>query len=363
MAVQDQFSATYSDARGKFLAGCLRSGTPVTSHPNPTTGPLGEALYTDVTRLGAAEAERVVMVISGTHGVEGFCGSGVQVGLLESADAPAVPAGVAVLLVHAINPYGFAWLRRVTEDNVDLNRNFADHDAGAYPDNPGYNQLAAALVPQSWDDASRAATQKVMDDYATLHGQFALQAAISVGQYRHKDGLFFGGHRPTWSRRTIERIVGQELAHARHVALIDFHTGLGPYGYGEPICMQGPEEAAFARARAWFGEDVTSPKGGSSSSADVQGTLAEGLFALAPQAEWTAIALEFGTKPVPDVMDTLRADAWLHNDGDPGSAQGREIKANIRDAFYPDEPQWKQQIWARGTEMVARAYDGLAGSD
>ena len=30
---------------------------------------------------------------------------------------------LAVMMVHAINPYGFAWLRRTTEEGVDLNRN------------------------------------------------------------------------------------------------------------------------------------------------------------------------------------------------------------------------------------------------
>lgn len=359
MDIKDQFSATYSDARGRFLAGCLGSGAQVTHYGSPVSGPGGEGLFTDVARLGPADAERVLMVISGTHGVEGFCGSGVQAGLLGNANAPALPEGVALLLVHAINPYGFAWLRRVTEDNVDLNRNFVDHGVRRYPENPGYDHLAEALVPRSWDGAARQTAQKAMDEYGERHGLFALQAAISVGQYRHKQGLFFGGHGPTWSRCTMENIAGSELGRARHVSLIDFHTGLGPYGYGEPICLHEPEQPAYERARAWFGEDVTSPKGGSSSSADVTGTLAEGLFSSVAHAQWTGIALEFGTKPIPDVIDALRADAWLHSYGDVKSDLGREIKTTIRAAFYPDEAEWKQRIWARGAEMVERAYRGL----
>ncbi len=359
MDIVDQFSANYSDARGKFLAGCLGAGAQVTHYRNPVAGPDGEALFTDVARLGPAAAARVLLVISGTHGVEGFCGSGVQAGLLENTDAPTLPDGVALLLVHAINPYGFAWLRRVTEDNVDLNRNFLDHEAGGYPENPGYDQLADALVPEIWDEAARALAEQVIDEYGERHGLFALQAAISVGQYRHNQGLFFGGQAPTWSRRVMEQIVKAELGEARHVGLIDFHTGLGPYGYGEPICLHEPDQAAHKRARAWFGEDVTSPKGGSSSSPDVRGTLAEGLFNCVGHAQWTGIALEFGTKPIPDVINALRGDAWLHNHGEVKSAQGREIKATIRAAFYPDEADWKRKIWTRGADMVKRAYRGL----
>ncbi len=360
MDITEQFSAHYSDARGKFLAACLGAGATVTNQKNPAAGPGGEALYTDVARLGPADASRIVMAISGTHGVEGFCGSGVQVGLLENSEAPRLPDGMGLLLVHAINPYGFAWLRRVTEDNVDLNRNFVDH-AAPYRADGGYDQLAEALVPRHWDEQAQAAARETIESYGEQHGLLALQAAISVGQYRHPTGLFFGGDAPTWSRRCMEHIARDTLGNARHVAIIDFHTGLGPYGYGEPICMQDPDEEGFARALAWYGEDVTSPKSGSSKSADVKGTLAEGLFDLFPDVNWTGIALEFGTKPLEEMINALRADAWLHNDGDLKSAQGLAIKAEIRAAFYPDEEAWKRKIWARGAEMVGRAYDGLAG--
>ena len=67
-----------------------------------------------------------MVIISETHGVEGFCGSGCQVGFLVERVYEGLPKTVGVALVHALNPYGFAWLRRVNEDNVDLNRNFRD---------------------------------------------------------------------------------------------------------------------------------------------------------------------------------------------------------------------------------------------
>ncbi len=53
------------------------------------------------------------------------------------------------------------------------------------------------------------------------------------------------------------------------------------------------------------------------------------LFFLAERARE---ALEYGTQPVPDVMLALRADNWLHLHGDVGSAQGRAIKRQVRDA-------------------------------
>jgi len=34
----------------------------------------------------------------------------------------------------------------------------------------------------------------------------------------------------------------------KSVAIIDFHIGLGSYGFGEPICGRHPDEAGQARA-------------------------------------------------------------------------------------------------------------------
>ena len=73
-----------------------------------------------------------------------------------------------------INPYGFAWTRRVTEDNVDLNRNFVDHDK-PYPRNDGYLAIADAVLPQEWSEASKAETERLFAAYAQKHGAFGLQ--------------------------------------------------------------------------------------------------------------------------------------------------------------------------------------------
>jgi hypothetical protein len=162
----------------------------------------------------------------------------------------------------------------VTEDNVDLNRNFVDHDKG-YPKNDGYLAIAKAVLPREWNDASRAETERVFADYAQKHGAYGLQGAISSGQYTHPDGIFFGGSTPTWSNRTLRAIARKELARARRVGIIDFHTGLGPFGHGELICAVPPTSKSFARAKAWYGDEMTSPEGGTSTSAVVVGIMTD----------------------------------------------------------------------------------------
>ncbi len=356
------FSNSYAEARGRFLEACHRAGATVESHECPAPGPEGETLLTDVAWLGPASAERVLVTISATHGIEGFCGSAVQTGWLEAGLAKETPEAVALLQIHAINPYGFAWLRRVTEDNVDLNRNFLDHDA-PYPVNPGYEALKDVICPPEWDDGVIAATQAALDAYAEVHGPRALQTAISGGQYSRPEGIFYGGSRPTWSNPMLREIFASRLSGARHVAVIDYHTGLGPYGYGERICIHDPGSEGLERALQWYAGDVTSPALGTSSSIELTGFNVMGMEQALPKGTaLTAVALEYGTIPSRDVRIALRADNWLHLHGDPGSGKGRAIKQQIREAFYQDRDDWKEMVWERAVETQRQALEGLAES-
>ncbi len=360
MRASSYFSTDYGQARERFIEANKAASAKLGSYLCPSKGPDGESLTTDVAWHGDKDAERVLVTISATHGVEGFCGSGVQTGWLESGRYKDLPDGFALLQIHAINPHGFAWLRRVTEDNIDLNRNFVDHDS-AYPQNDAYSELADAICPKTWDDATISETQKTLRAYADKHGEKALQSAISGGQYSHPDGLFFGGNSIAWSHKTLLEIFSGYLGNAKQVALIDYHTGLGPRGHGERICCHRPGNDDLKRAMEWYNDDVTSPYLGTSSSVELNGVNVFGMERSLRHAAITVIALEYGTQSSPEVNQALRADNWLHLYGDVGSKQGREIKQQIRDAFYQDADDWKSDIWNRAVETQDLAIKGLAG--
>ncbi|MGH6928559.1 MAG: M14 family metallopeptidase [Dongiaceae bacterium] len=375
MPIVESFSSSYAEARAKFRAAAAAAGAEVATFSNQAPVPVGEVcdmsglkpvpnaepLSTDVAWIGPREATRLVYAQSGTHGVEGFCGSGIQVGWLEHKLFRELPAGTALLLAHAMNPYGFAWQRRVTEDNVDLNRNFVDH-AGDYPVNEGYEALRDAICPPDWSEPARAAADGVLMSYARDHGEMALQAAISSGQYSDADGVFYGGRGETWSNRTLVELLRRHAGNVRHVAFIDLHTGLGPYGVGEIMNNHNPGEPAFDRVAQWFGGEATSIDAGSSSSAPVSGDTTLGVVRALPQADVTAVTLEYGTVPLKDVLDAVRADNWLHVHDDLRTRAAREIKAQIRGAFYPDKDDWKRVVFERSVDVLRRALAGLAQS-
>jgi Protein of unknown function (DUF2817) len=366
MKIPQYFSATYAQARRKFLDAVQAGGGAIDSYVNPNAkGANGEDLATDVARFGDMNAENLFIACAGTHGNEGFCGSGCQIGLIEEGIVKARPQSVAVLLVHAINPYGFSHIRRVTEDNVDLNRNFQDF-AKPLPENLRYSEIHDLLVPSDWDGPGRVKADAALQAWRDDNGIAAFQAVVAGGQYTFPEGMFFGGQRATWSNQTFRAIVEKHGAAAKRVGLIDIHSGLGPTGYGEPICIVAPNTPGFERARVWWGDEVTSVTDGTSKSPPVAGPLIGSIEDSLPAAEVTAIGLEYGTVELLQVLDAIRGDNWLYARGlksglSMDSALARDIKKKVRDALYVDTDDWKEKVYARGADFTLRAYRGLTG--
>lgn len=354
------FAPNYAEARARLVDAAERRGLPLLSHTHPTAvGPAGEALVTDVVDLTRPGAERALVLVCGTHGIEGFAGSAIQLDRLERLRALA-DSGTSVVLVHALNPYGFAHLRRVNEDNIDLNRNFVDH-AGP-PDCSDYELVHPALVPDDWDGPAREAADAELAALVGEHGLRFVQAAITGGQWRHADGLFYGGDAPAWSNRTWRQIAATLVPGHRHVAYIDIHTGLGERGRAEPIFRGGRDPEALDRARRWYGDELTLSEDGTSSSTPITGNTASVVADILDDALLTAITMELGTRSGFFVLGALRGDNWRHVHGDPGGAASAEVTGQMVEAFCPDDEKWQAAVLEQGEELVERAIEGLARS-
>jgi hypothetical protein len=363
MSVSEYFASTYAEARDKFLAAAqaARARTAVYALPN-LRGPGNEELSIDVAKLGPHDPDAVLVLLSGTHGVEGFGGSGCQVGYLTDQLHEALPPGTGTLLVHALNPHGFAWLRRVNENNIDLNRNFRDFSR-PLPGSSAYEAVHDCLVPNAYDGPERRAADDAIEQYVADRGIAEFLAAVTGGQYTRPSGLFYGGTAECWSNRTFRRILKEHVPATTNVlAVLDFHTGLGPIGYGEPIYV-GFDDMGLQRARKWYGCEVTSTSKGTSTSAVVTGALSEAFLDLDPKLQVTHLAIEYGTRPVLEVIAALRADNWLHTIKDCETPFRGEIKREIRNAFYVDTPAWKAAVYGRSADFVLRASRGLRNSE
>lgn len=355
---ESAFSASYEEARSKFLEASRAFGGRVESFAHPQPGPDGRPVYCDIAWHGSRRPEKLLVTISATHGVEGFCGSGAQVAWLVEREP--LPADTALLQLHAINPQGYAWLRRVTEENVDLNRNFVDF--ANPPRNPGYEELHPILCPTTWHEGTAEEMQRGLDAYRAAHGMDQLRTAMIKGQYKYADGIFFGGSEASWSHRLLKDIIAEHCAGVRLAFVVDYHTGLGPRGQGERFCDNLPGTVGWELAERWFDKDLTSSHIDPSLSQVLHGINYDGILEAAGDTLVIMVALEFGTLPLPQVRLALTADNWLHRFGKVDSALGQAIKAQIREAFYGDDPAWKSDVLRRSFETQRLALRGLAGS-
>lgn len=354
------FSATYAEARARFLAQARTSGRAVESHVHPhVCGAQGEDLAIDVVALGVEASASLLVVSSGMHGVEGFAGAGCQLALLQDPlfEAALRQSNVTALFVHAVNPYGFSHLRRVNEDNVDLNRNFRDFTPPPAA-NEAYAGLHRLIVPDAWPPPPENA--QALGAFVARHGARELQAAVSRGQAEFADGLFYAGRAPAWSNGVLREVLGRHGSRREALGWIDLHTGLGAWGHGEKI-LNGPnDEATIARARRWHGDDVTTMYDGSSSSAQVSGASFHAALEACPRIEFTGLTLEFGTRSFAEVFEALRAEQWLVNHAPADDATRRAIKARLRDAFHDERDVWKAMVYGQARATVLQALRGLA---
>ena len=149
--------------------------------------------------------------------------------------------------------------------------------------------------------------------YRLAKGKEWLRRAISLGQYAHPQGLFYGGNSDAWSNRTLREIAETHLSSAKRIVLIDFHTGLGEYGAAEVIVGEPPGSGVYQRAKKWWGNIVKSPDAGDSVSPPIKGSLKYAFARMAPDTEVTAVSLEFGTYPPSEVFWALWQENFVHH--------------------------------------------------
>lgn len=354
------FSDNYPTARERFRSASKVAGAALSEYVHPLPGPQDTVHATDCAWFGPSNAKRVLVIISATHGAEGFAGAGPQLDWMLNVGAYGLPADTAALVIHGICSWGYAWMRRCTEEGVDLNRNFIEFD-GSLPENPGYDELAHLFVPSEIAGAALQDAQRQLDAWRDKHGEPAYLTARGAGQYRHPGGLFYGGTEPTYARRLTERIIADfSLPERRGVGVVDLHTGLGPYGYGELISGHDPNTPGVDRNRRWYGPNVAEPKKGTSITVPLKGMSQEGWGRLIGDA-LTFVSVEFGTLPPAGMQRALAQDHWLHNRGsvDWNDAETRRIKTEMYEAYCPLHGDWRDMVMARCRQVTRQALEGL----
>ena len=355
------FSPTYASARARFLLAADRAGARVDTHVNPVaTAPDGGSVTTDVAILGPDDAETGLLIISGTHGPEGFVGSAAQVALLEELACAAARPAYRLVLIHAINPWGFAHVIRTTESHVDLNRNFVDWTRGPVA-NERYDELHPILCPTDYSDAGLQRAEEARRAWVTANGIDAFVDVMAKGQYGRPDGAHYGGTGPEWSNGALQAIVERHLGRVAKLAVIDWHTGLGEPGEPFFLCFNEPGSEGWERACNWWGRDQVETKAGydGAKRPAYQGLLFYGVQRFASQAEVTGAVIEFGTLPLDRMRKTMAIEYRLKFAGEIPVEERKALEVELREAFSPSSPAWQASVLGHAIEIQHQTIAGL----
>lgn len=353
------FSPDYASARKRFRESAEACGCVMKSYPIGHDGPDGQPLTIDVAISVDGDPSRCLLLSSGIHGVEGYFGSAVQLGLLNEwkRNADARPRHRWVM-IHAVNPYGMAWRRRVNEDNVDLNRNLLEGGESFAGRPDGYDRFHALLNPAKKVSVLEPLRLKFIAAILR-HGLRRIQHVVSAGQYDYPKGIFFGGHQPTVSHRILAEHFESWLGEAQRVVHIDFHTGLGRRATYQMLVDHPVSKAQLDWLEKTFGKDVVRAMGPGSVSAVLRGSFGLWAHRRASGRDYRYAAAEFGTYGAIDVVTALRIENQCTQWHPPASAATERARARLLEVFSPASADWRRQVLERGTKIVCEAVAGL----
>ena len=338
------FSEDYTTARRRFLETANAVGASIHTLQLTSRTSDNEPLSIDIAWVGTSTPARALIHTSGLHGVEGFAGSAIQLALLEQGLS--VPSDGAILLVHTLNPYGMAWLRRVNENNVDLNRNFITSDEKRTPASAPYRQLDPLLNPTSPPSVDNFYAK--VGYYALFYGLRRLKQAIAMGQYEFPKGLFFGGSRLEMGPSLYQSWLADKLPSLKRGFAIDVHTGLGRSRQESLFLRRAPIQTDVLADK--LGRDLISDAAGSGVGYDIQGGYANCFEVLPEGAEMHIVTQEFGTYPSLLVLHALREENRWHHYGDGTIAH--PVKRRLKEVFAPKSPAWRETVIMKGVSFT-----------
>ncbi|TWT62080.1 DUF2817 domain-containing protein [Rubinisphaera italica] len=351
---------TYRIARERFLEATEQAHGKVNSLIHPQKGPEQEELSLDVAQTGDPQAKRVIVISSGLHGAEAQLGSAVQLAILEYLKSNELPTDVRIVLLHALNPWGFAYVRRVDEQNVDGNRNFLIQGESYQTDeNELYGQLDQFLNPADQSQLQRSFLLQA-GQLLLKHPYQKVFKAIASGQNRFPHGLFYGGDAPNWTTRQFTEYFPAWIAGATHCCHLDFHTGLGKYGRGE-LLIDTPLDEQTQRwlKEAYSGESLHSFHKQNEPPYQARGSISRWVHSNSTASHTISACAEFGTYSSLKMLKTLRQENYYAQFGAPDSKAFQSARKKLQEAFCPSSNRWRQNVLERGVSLIRSAIENV----
>jgi hypothetical protein len=371
------FPSDFDQSRKRFWENCRRQ---VASPDDfcarfPIASPTDKDLTIDYGFFSRGN-DRLIVIQSGIHGSEAIPGAAVQELVLKEYLTRLLDRHFDIFLIHALNPYGFKYVRRTDEFNVNLNRNFAADAKDYAKKNPDYERLRSLFEPTG---PVRDAGLSALGIQARFIGRVIgdgfnatpLTIGLDSGQYRHPKGMNYGGQAPaqqvTFLRNTLAPLMARPY---RKILFLDFHTGLGKNG--ELAIIEGvhpPRELLdefIQRMHPQEQDGIAIHSGSDAGFFPTSGDVIDFVPGLVRPADPRVLALtmEYGTMGI-DTISQLRSASRMilenraHFYPCPAHAGApcAEIREDFRRLFSPPDQAWRLKVMREADLVFSRLLD------
>lgn len=362
---------TYEECRSAFVRAVEsldRRFDAVEIYRIPVEGSKEPGLTTDIVYLPAREEpENLVVLTSGTHGIEGFVGSAVQRMFIEDLLRDDWLDETGILVIHALNPYGMKVYRRVTENNVDLNRNCSADPSLYDTPNDGYARLDGLLNPKeaaNHRSVRNRHLQWIVIQQIIAQSMAVLRQAIMQGQYDEPRGVFYGGNRLEPQISAVTPVILAAAEPYPRVMTIDLHAGYGANGIlhltpnpvDDPVIRSEMEEIFSGYAIDW---------GDTEDFYTISGSYADYVGTLVPGKTYYPMVFEFGTLDSQTTLGSIRSlqimiyesQGYHHGYADPKAEAA--ITTMFSEMFFPQDQAWRSKALADAKRLFETVLERL----
>lgn len=361
------FQTSYEESRTLFRELSQQTAGSLSTFAIPNQK--NEDLTMDALYLKNPNAKALIILAAGVHGSEGFTGSAALIDFLANTYPGLRSSDASFLLLHSINPYGQKYFRRVTENNVDLNRNFSLTDDLYQTPNPSYRKLNGVLNPQkrvtSYYKSTTRSTLGLLKAL-TLQGVSVdeIRQASVGGQYQYPKGIYYGGSKAEPQVQMLKAYLAPIVREYQNLMLLDFHTGLGENGQLYLISSASQTDSEKELMKKVFsrpGENTYSL----STSDDpgfyaTTGDMTDFLQTLAPEVKMLSLTAEFGTLGLGIIsqlktINRLVVENQAHHFGAKSPKIARRVQKHFDELFHPTDAKWRDEVQRR-TRLLLNEY-------
>lgn len=311
---------------------------------HPLKGPLGESLFTDYF-YSSKKQKKVLLHLSGVHGVEGYIGSLIQKEILRQSNFGHIEElPYQLVIVHAVNPYGMAWYHRTNANNVDLNRNGLKNYTIDNPHFFHFKKLLGTTNLIAWS----IEFIKLIPQLLRL-GKAQTIKSVASGQSDFPDCLFYSGKSLETELSSLVKNLKEIIAEDSEIYCIDVHSGLGKFGSEMLIIDSTHGEASFNFFSPCFLSPLFDPlksKNGYPANGGMNQLLA---LNWDPNSVFHVFQ-EFGTRSFFSAIRVLifQSEFTTSYSFEKKLNSIAALRKRMLHNFFPEEPSWRSKCVAHG---------------